>query len=141
MVSKHKLNSHKFTILLEKYSFREKKQFTVDLIFKTSFFLFLTAGRYQIRVASLDSPDIHTPWQEIVVGKFLFILKAYFFMRTKIIIIYETFLCLLINNKEYLKCLKHDCSMRSKKKKKPTYAHLFPISNIILAPYQTFFLH
>ncbi|CAF4791570.1 unnamed protein product, partial [Rotaria socialis] len=32
-------------------------------------YTFKYPGRYKIRVISLESPDIHTPWQEIVVGK------------------------------------------------------------------------
>ena len=27
------------------------------------------AGRYKVRVVSIDSPDIQTPWQDIIVGK------------------------------------------------------------------------
>jgi hypothetical protein len=27
------------------------------------------AGRYKVRVVSVDSPDIQTPWQDIIVGK------------------------------------------------------------------------
>ena len=31
----------------------------------------LLAGRYRVRVVSVDSPDIQTPWQDIIVGKVL----------------------------------------------------------------------
>ncbi|CAF4544182.1 unnamed protein product [Rotaria sp. Silwood1] len=34
-------------------------------------YTFKYPGRYKIRVVSLESPDIHTPWQEIVVGPIL----------------------------------------------------------------------
>ncbi|CAF4466895.1 unnamed protein product [Rotaria socialis] len=34
-------------------------------------YTFKYPGRYKIRVISLESPDIHTPWQEIVVGSTL----------------------------------------------------------------------
>jgi hypothetical protein len=29
----------------------------------------ILAGRYKVRIVSVESPDIQTPWQDIVVSK------------------------------------------------------------------------
>lgn len=34
------------------------------------------AGRYKVRVVSIDSPDIQTPWQDIIVGKVMKIISS-----------------------------------------------------------------
>jgi hypothetical protein len=48
------------------YSIKDRKYLAHQNLLESFFSL---AGRYKVRVVSVDSPDIQTPWQDIIVGK------------------------------------------------------------------------
>lgn len=39
------------------------------IIDQSTFLLLVLAGRYKVRVVSIEMPDIHTSWHDITVGK------------------------------------------------------------------------
>lgn len=66
-------------------------------IHSITFFLLL-AGRYQVRVVSLESPDIQTHWQDIVVGKFIYSIRYSIFVTLSVICLCHIrffFLCVI----------------------------------------------